>query len=148
MCNECDILKNKIDALQNLLGKFTNGRDKFNISLGNQKVSYNKVDLVYEPKNNSKRIINIFNSQSTFKCKILKCNYYNKLDHIAMFGFNKKSHERKQGYPPSHIYKEHCERKKRKMYTHNMYPLTSKDPKRFGYQRPKSQIVIKMCLTT
>lgn len=38
-----------------------------------------------------------------------------------MFCFIKKSHESKEGHPPSQVFKEHYERKNRKMSTHNMY---------------------------
>lgn len=58
-CDQCDILKNKFDYLQNTLDKFTKVRDNLNILLGNQRVSYNKVDLGYKPKNTIKSFRNI-----------------------------------------------------------------------------------------
>lgn len=73
-CDLCDILKNKIDDLQKTPDKFSKGRDNLNLLLGNQKESYKKVGLGYEPKNNSKSLIKICNAQSTSKCKILKCS--------------------------------------------------------------------------
>lgn len=90
-CDQCENFKNKIDDLQNILDKFTKGRDNLNLMLGNQIASYNRIDIGYEPKNNSKHFINICNHQQTFKCKTLKCNYCNKDGHIVMFYFiNKK----------------------------------------------------------
>lgn len=47
-----------------------------------------------------------------------------------MFYFIKKNYESKQEYPPSHFYKGHCERKKRKMYAHNMHSTNIKEPKK------------------
>lgn len=85
-----------------------------NLLLGNQSVSYNKAGIGYEPKNYSKSFSNIGNAQPTSKFKTLKCNYYNKDDHIAMLCFMQKSHERKEVHPPSYFYKEHCKQKKHK----------------------------------
>lgn len=42
MCNQCDVLKNKIDDLENTLNKFTKWREKLNLLLGNQRGLYNK----------------------------------------------------------------------------------------------------------
>lgn len=46
-----------------------------------------------------------------------------------MFYFIKKSYESKEGNPPSYFYKEHCERKNRKMSSHNIYYTKIKGPK-------------------
>lgn len=43
-----------------------------------------------------------------------------------MLCFIKKSHERKQGYLPSHFYKENYECKKRNIYAHNMHSTNIK----------------------
>ena len=51
-CDNCDILKNKISDLKKILDKFTKGKNNLNILLSNQKVSYNKDGLGYEPINN------------------------------------------------------------------------------------------------
>lgn len=83
-------------------------------------VSYNKDGLGYEPNNNTKSFINIYNAQPTYKCKILKCNYYNKYDHIVMFSFIKNSHKSKEGHPSSYFYKDNCKHKNRKMSTTNI----------------------------
>lgn len=91
-------------------------------------MTYNNADLVYESKNNSKSFSNIYNGQSTSKCKNLKCNYHNKDWQIAVLCFYpKKSHENKQGHPPLHFYKEHCERKTKKCLLIICIPPTSKN---------------------
>lgn len=59
-----------------------------------------------------------------------------------MFCFIKKSHESKQGHPPSYFYKKHCERKMKNIFVSshsynsdikssggNIYGTTSKGPK-------------------
>lgn len=123
-CDQYNILKNKINDLQNILDKFTKGRSNLNLLLGNQKASYNKDGIGYETKNNSESFINI--CKSTSHCKALKCNYCNKGGHIVMFYFIKKRHESKEGYPLSYFYKEYCKYKNRKMYAHNMYSTNIK----------------------
>jgi hypothetical protein len=35
-CDDCNLLKNKIEDLHSAFAKFTRGRDKLNILLGNQ----------------------------------------------------------------------------------------------------------------
>lgn len=63
--------------------------------LGNQRVSYNKAGLGYEPKNNIKNFDNIYKTKTTSHYKTLKFKYCNKEGHIAMLCFIKKNNERK-----------------------------------------------------
>lgn len=49
-CNDCNILKIKIENLQNTLAKFTLEREKLNIILGNKNGTYNKAGLGYHLK--------------------------------------------------------------------------------------------------
>lgn len=48
-CDQCDNFKKKIDDLQNILDKFTKGRNNLNLLLLNQKVAYKNVGIGYEP---------------------------------------------------------------------------------------------------
>lgn len=95
-CEQSNILKNKIEYRPNSLDKFTKGIDNLTLILGNQRESYNKAGLGYEPKNNAKGFIKICHTNRTSKRNILKYNYYNKNDHVAIFYFVRKSHESKK----------------------------------------------------
>ena len=53
-CNYCVVLESENMELQITLDKFTKERYNSNLFLRNKRVSYNKVDLRYEPKTNSK----------------------------------------------------------------------------------------------
>lgn len=109
--NQWTIMKSENKDLQNTFDKFTKVRDNLSILLENQIVSYNKVDPGDESNNNIKIFSKICHIHQTPKCKTLKCNYYSKNGHIALFFYIKKSQEIKQGYPPSNFYKEHQDRK-------------------------------------
>lgn len=87
--------------MKNTLEIFTKGRYNLNLLLGNQRASYNKVDLGYEPTNNVKNFDKICYDHKTPKCKTLKCKYCNKNVHMILFYFIKKSHVSKYGHPPS-----------------------------------------------
>lgn len=126
---QCDILKNKIDDIQNTLDKFTKWTNNLNLLLGSQMTSYNKASWLW-PKNNSKIFSNICNAQPTSTCKTIKRNYCNKDNHIVMFSFIKNSHESKEEHPHSYFYKEHCERKNRNILSHNIYSTNTKWPKK------------------
>lgn len=58
---------NKIDDLHNTLDKFIKGMENFNLIIGNQRATYNKVGLGYELKNNAKSFGSICNAYRTFK---------------------------------------------------------------------------------
>ena len=53
-CNQCDVLKSENMELQITIDKFTKQRYNSNLLLGNERVSYTKVELGYEPKTISK----------------------------------------------------------------------------------------------
>lgn len=55
--NQYNILKNENKYLQNMLERFTKGRENLNLLLGNKKTSYNKVCISYEAKNNNKTLV-------------------------------------------------------------------------------------------
>lgn len=78
---------------------------------------YNKVDISYEPKNNSINYCKICNTQQTSKRKTLKAIIVIKMVILLCFILSRK------------VMKEHCEHKMRNMLAHNMYSSTSKDPK-------------------
>lgn len=78
--DQCDVLKNKIDDLQNILDEFTKGINNLNLLLGNRKASHNKDDLGYKPK-----FRNIRHAHQTSKLKTLKCNYCNENGVIFLY---------------------------------------------------------------
>ncbi|CAJ2652972.1 unnamed protein product [Trifolium pratense] len=82
-CNECNILKDKVEDLNNVLAKFTMGRDKLDIILGNQKASYNKVGLGYQPKRHTLPFKRNFSSNKTSSRPFVKCFYCNKNGHTS-----------------------------------------------------------------
>lgn len=82
-CDDCNILKNKIEDLQNTLGKFTMGRENLNIILGNQKGTYNKAGLVYHPKNHEKLFRKFFRPNKTSSSPFVKCFYYGREGHTS-----------------------------------------------------------------
>jgi hypothetical protein len=82
-CNECNILKDKVEDLNNVLAKFTMGRDKLDIILGNQKGSYNKAGLGYQPKRDSLPFKRNFSPNKTSSRPFVKCFYCNKSGHTS-----------------------------------------------------------------
>ncbi|XP_045810784.1 uncharacterized protein LOC123905202 [Trifolium pratense] len=82
-CNECIILKDKVEDLNNVLAKFTMGRDKLNIILGNQKASYNKAGLGYQPKRHTLHFKRNFSPNMTSSRPFVKCFYCNKNGHTS-----------------------------------------------------------------
>jgi hypothetical protein len=82
-CNKCNILKNKVEDLNNVLAKFTMGRDKLDIILGNQKGSYNKAGLGYQPKRHTLPFKRNFSSNKTSSSPFVKCFYCNKNGHTS-----------------------------------------------------------------
>lgn len=71
MCDSCNNLKNEVCVLQKELVKFTQGIDNLEVLLVNQRASYNKARLGYEPKNNNNNFQN--------KCKIKNTPLYKKI---------------------------------------------------------------------
>lgn len=65
-----NILESKIDGSHNTLVKFTKGRDVINFMISNQRATYNKIGLGYEPKNNAKSFNHVFHENRTSKCNI------------------------------------------------------------------------------
>jgi hypothetical protein len=76
-------LKNKVEDLNNVLAKFTMGRDKLDIILGNQKGSYNKAGLGYQPKRHTLPFKRNFSPNKTSSSPFVKCFYCNKNGHTS-----------------------------------------------------------------
>lgn len=60
---------------KHLPSSLTKGKDNFNLLVGNQRASCNKVSIGYELKNISKIFSDICNAKSASQFKTLKCNY-------------------------------------------------------------------------
>lgn len=82
-CDDCNILKIKIEDLQNTLAKFTKGRENLNIILGNQKGTYNKAALGYRPKNHAKLFRKFFRPNKTSSSPFVKCFYCGREGHTS-----------------------------------------------------------------
>lgn len=94
--------------------KFIKGRYNLNLLLGNQRASYNKSGLGYEPKNIIESFSITCHAYKTSKYKILKYNYCNKNDHVTLFWFVKKIHDCNITCSPTHFYKKNHENKNEK----------------------------------
>ena len=82
-CDECNVLKDKIEDLNNILAKFTMGRDKLDIILKNQKGTFNKAGLGYHPKNHEKSFTKFFRPNKTSSTPFVKCFYCGKEGHTS-----------------------------------------------------------------
>jgi len=72
-CDDYNILKNKIEDLHNnTLAKFTKGRENLNISMENQKETYSKAGLGYQPKNHEKLFRKFFRPNKTSRTPFVK----------------------------------------------------------------------------
>lgn len=87
-----------------------------NLILDNQRVTYKKVGVDYEPKNKDKRFSNIFYVNRTSDLNIIICNHFIKYDRVVLFYFIRKNHEYKNMYFLSHFYKWYHENKMKNMH--------------------------------
>lgn len=111
-CKTCDSLKILIEVLHEILNKFTKDRENIVMILSSQGATYNNVCLGYDPKINVNSFNNICNANNSSNCNMLKYNYYNKIDHVALIFFLlKKIHEGNNACSPFRFYKEYHERK-------------------------------------
>lgn len=81
-CEMCGPLRNEIESFHETLIKFTKGKDNLNMILSNQRASYNKTDLGYQP---NKIFISIFHAKKKTNHYFYKCNYYHKFGHLEFF---------------------------------------------------------------
>lgn len=89
-CETCGPLKNEFESFHETLIKFTKGKDNLNMILSNQRASYNKTDLGYQP---NKIFISIFHSKKKTNHYFYKCNYYHKFGHLEPFFLLLKIHD-------------------------------------------------------
>ena len=78
-----DLHLKEIEDLNNVLAKFTMGRDNLNFLLGRQGCHFKKAGLGYNPNNHQKLYKNFFVSSSTSSSPFLTCYYCGLKGHSA-----------------------------------------------------------------
>lgn len=83
----CNSFRTEIEDLLEILSKFIKGRDNLYMILSNQRASYNKVGLGYQPNNNAKYFMSICIPKKKNNHTIHKCNYCYIIEHIEPYFF-------------------------------------------------------------
>lgn len=71
ICEICDSLKYEIKSLHETLGKSTKDKESLDLTLLNQRVSYSKIELGYQP---NQSLISICQAKKKTNWSLFKCN--------------------------------------------------------------------------